>query len=289
LIFKFFQLADMLLLKTIPEVNWKGQGCTLKPKAKVLMAAPPKKKVKTHSVEVEEVEDEDKCKCLVSHRRCLPKKKKVNVAMVPALHYSKHHQGIKKNPIHLFYEVVPTGDDGKLGDNGDIHYHCLHGVHKVCTIKKTMKSNLTVLVNNLKSVTPMYNLYRILKDHDEPLMPNEIALASGKKVLDGRAEAEHLKILEMSTENIKKAFEDQKAHAAGPWDQEKIERLLTEWIVACDQPFSEVKQPEFVELLNYAHHGTSPLKIPQHNLVKRQVMKLGEEMVEEVHEMFLVE
>ena len=49
----------MLLLKTIPEVNQKGQGCTLKPKAKVLMAAPPKKKVKTHSVEVEEIKDEN--------------------------------------------------------------------------------------------------------------------------------------------------------------------------------------------------------------------------------------
>lgn len=59
MILKFFQLADMLPLKTIPEVNQKGQGHTLKPKAKVLMAAPPKKKVKTHSVEVEEIKDED--------------------------------------------------------------------------------------------------------------------------------------------------------------------------------------------------------------------------------------
>ena len=121
--------------------------------------------------------------------------------MVPALHYSKCCQGIKKNPIHLFYEVVPTGD-GKIGDDRDIHYCCLHGAHKVCTIKKTIKSNLTgafntvfhlsnlslaftVLVNNLKTITPMYNLYRILKDRDEPPTPNEIAMASGKKVLDG--------------------------------------------------------------------------------------------------------
>jgi hypothetical protein len=99
------------------------------------------------------------------------------------------------------------------------------------TPNKTMKSNLTgafnivfhlsnlsfaftALMNNLKSVTPMYNLHCILKDHDEPPTPDEIAMASGKKALDGRAEAEHFKILEMSTENIKKAFEDQKAHAA---------------------------------------------------------------------------
>jgi hypothetical protein len=43
----------------------------------------------------------------------------------------------------------------------------------------------TVLVNNLKSVTPIYNFYRILKDRDEPLTSNKIAMASGKKALDG--------------------------------------------------------------------------------------------------------
>ena len=43
----------------------------------------------------------------------------------------------------------------------------------------------TVLVNSLKSVTPMYNLYHILKDRDEPPTPDKIAMASGKKVLDG--------------------------------------------------------------------------------------------------------
>jgi len=37
------------------------------------------------------------------------------------------------------------------------------------------------------------------------------------------------------------------------------------------------------------HHGMSPLKILQQNSFKRQVMKLGEEMVKEVHEMFSVE
>ena len=72
----------------------------------------------------------------------------------------------------------------------------------------------TVLVNSLKSVTPMYNLYCILKDCDEPLTPDKISMASGKKVLDGQTMAKHLKILKMSMENIKKAFEDQKSCAA---------------------------------------------------------------------------
>ena len=48
----------------------------------------------------------------------------------------------------------------------------------------------------------------------------------------------------------------------GPWDQEKFKQLLTEWVVACDQPFDAVKKPEFVELMIYAHHPASSIKIP---------------------------
>jgi hypothetical protein len=72
-----------------------------------------------------------------------------------------------------------------------------------------------VLVNNLRvHVKPMYQLYCILKDQEEPPTPDDIAIASGKKELDGYAEAEYLKKLEKSSENIKKAFEDQKSRAA---------------------------------------------------------------------------
>ena len=46
----------MLPSKTIPEVNWKGQGHTLKSKGKA-STCPPKKRVKTQSVEAEEVQD----------------------------------------------------------------------------------------------------------------------------------------------------------------------------------------------------------------------------------------
>jgi hypothetical protein len=57
----------------------------------------------------------------------------------------------------------------------------------------------------------MYQLYCILKDQEEPPTPEEIAIASGKRELDGSAEVEYLKKLEKSSENIKKAFEDQKS------------------------------------------------------------------------------
>jgi hypothetical protein len=59
----------------------------------------------------------------------------------------------------------------------------------------------------------MFNLYCILKDRSEPPTPKEIEIASGKRHLDGKSEAEYLEKLEKSSENIKKAFQDQQARA----------------------------------------------------------------------------
>jgi hypothetical protein len=59
----------------------------------------------------------------------------------------------------------------------------------------------------------MYQLYSILKDRDKPSTPNEINIASAKWQLDWKAEAEYLQKLEKSLENIKKAFQNQQAHA----------------------------------------------------------------------------
>jgi hypothetical protein len=74
----------------------------------------------------------------------------------------------------------------------------------------------------------------------------------------------------------------------GPWDQETFEQLLTEWIVACDQPFDEVEKPEFVTMMNFVRHTGSPLKIPKRDGIKRRAMKMGEEIIEGVREMFMV-
>jgi hypothetical protein len=60
----------------------------------------------------------------------------------------------------------------------------------------------------------MYQFYCALKDREDPPMPEEINIASGKKQLDGHAEAQYSKKLEKSSENIKKVFEDQQAQVA---------------------------------------------------------------------------
>ena len=139
---------------------------------------------------------------------------------------------MKKSPIYFFYEIVPNGADGTPGDDGDVHYRCLHGSHKICTIKKSMRSNLNgksyafigclyrltlflVLVNNLRvHIKPMYRLYCFLKDREEPPTDHEIAYASGKKKLDWNSGSDFVKKLEGTSENIRKAFNDQQAQAS---------------------------------------------------------------------------
>lgn len=49
-----------------------------------------------------------------------------------------------------------------------------------------------------------------------------------------------------------------------PWDQDKFERLLAEWVAACDQPFEEVEKPEFIAMMEY---GQDPTKF---SLPKRE-------------------
>jgi hypothetical protein len=74
----------------------------------------------------------------------------------------------------------------------------------------------------------------------------------------------------------------------GPWNQEKFEKALMEWIIACDQPFDEVEKPEFIALMIITHHTSGPFKIPKRDGIKRCVMKMGEETIEGVQEMFQV-
>ena len=69
-------------------------------------------------------------------------------------------------------------------------------------------------MNNLRvHVGPMHQLYCLLKERAEPPTPTEIAVATGKRRLDGKAESEFLEKLYKSSENIKKAFQDQQTRA----------------------------------------------------------------------------
>ncbi|ESK82482.1 hypothetical protein Moror_8534 [Moniliophthora roreri MCA 2997] len=171
----------------------------------------------------------------------------------------------KRNPIYYFYEQVPTNSDGKPGAYGDKHYRCYHGKCKVLTITRAMKRSLNELIGHL---------------HELPA-PDEIEIASGKKVLDADTVAEYLGKLEAATETIVQAFQKQAAAA-----MEKFEQLLAEWIVACDQPFDKVTKPEFWALLTYTHHPSPTLNIPGQKAIQNRIMKMGESLREELKALF---
>ncbi|KIJ35055.1 hypothetical protein M422DRAFT_181239, partial [Sphaerobolus stellatus SS14] len=67
-----------------------------------------------------------------------------------------------------------------------------------------------------------------------------------------------------------------------PWDQKEFEKLLVEWVIACDQPFEEVKRPELKSLLNYVHHHSTKLNVPSATTAKHRVMKLGEMTIDDL-------
>jgi hypothetical protein len=61
-----------------------------------------------------------------------------------------------------------------------------------------------------------------------------------------------------------------------------------EWLIACDQPFEEVERPEFIAMMNLTHHNGASLKIPKRDGVKRRLMKMGDDVIEDVCNMFSV-
>ena len=63
----------------------------------------------------------------------------------------------------------------------------------------------------------------------------------------------------------------------------KFEKLLVEWIVACDQPFDEVEKPEFVSMMEYNRDPTK-FSLPK----KDGMMTLGENTIEDTKAMFVV-
>jgi len=58
-------------------------------------------------------------------------------------------------------------------------------------------------------------------------------------------------------------------------------------MVACDQPFTEVENPEFIAAMGYGR-TSSKFTLPKKDGICRQVMKLGKEIVEEMKAMFEV-
>lgn len=73
----------------------------------------------------------------------------------------------------------------------------------------------------------------------------------------------------------------------GTFDQDVFEKLLSEWIAACDHPFQEVERPEFQRVLQYVR-GCIPLEFPSADTVKRRIIDLSNTNIEETKVMIQV-
>ncbi|KAM6491786.1 hypothetical protein JOM56_012826 [Amanita muscaria] len=132
------ELADVLPSKTAP-ITKRSKMMTARSRQINSASVSSKAKSTAHVkksrkvIVVEEVEDED-----TSSPRDPPAIETMNNT-----EQIKKPGGVKRrNPVYLFYEVVPQNASGQPGDPGDKHYHCCHGNHKVLTVTKPMKSNL---------------------------------------------------------------------------------------------------------------------------------------------------
>ena len=127
----------------------------------------------------------------------------------------------------------------------------------------------------------MHQLYLVLYSRScnsiQP-SPEEVLYASGKMPFDPLIHAEYVEKLDAPAASIKEAFARQQAKAAmhlvivfyhnnsnrsnrNPGTR-VIERLLIEWIAACDQPFDEVEKPEFIAMMEYGRDPTK-FSLPQ--------------------------
>ncbi|KAF5317589.1 hypothetical protein D9758_018466 [Tetrapyrgos nigripes] len=170
----------------------------------------------------------------------------------------------RTNPIYLFFKEVSVNAKGLVGEKGDRHFQCLHGSQHILTITKKMNGSL-----------------------NGPITQQEIDIAAGRASLDATFQAALDDEIEKRQETIKESFSRQQAAAQEPWDQAKFKDLLVKWIVACNQPFTEVEQQEFVDLLQYVHHSGGTLQIPKQDAIRHKVFKLGENTIKEMREMFL--
>jgi hypothetical protein len=135
----------------------------------------------------------------------------------------------------------------------------------------------------------MYRIYLVMKERPpDEITPDVIAIASGKVVLDLAAMMQWLGKYESTSSTIQSAFQRQVDAAAGPWEQDKFEDMLTKWVVATDQPFYTVDEAEFRDLLIYTHHPSPNLKIPHRDAIKRRIMRMGEDAITATREMFRV-
>jgi hypothetical protein len=119
----------------------------------------------------------------------------------------------------------------------------------------------------------MYKLYQVLKDkqaHQEHPTTLKLDLAGGrcthtdaagiayfqKLAANQEAKARAQKVCSLSSQFVYIRYNIQE-----PSNHKKWERLLVDWIMLSNQPFTVVNDLRFNELLEYTHHGNESLNV----------------------------
>ncbi|KAJ6631120.1 hypothetical protein B0H10DRAFT_1938664 [Mycena sp. CBHHK59/15] len=204
------ELVDSLLSKTVLD-RFGGSRC--KQKAITTTEKPPKKKRNCRTSS----SDPTISFAIPSAR---------SSSSIPVTQTSTQPQAPRRNPVYLFHKQVNLNSAGEPGKNGDKHYQCLHGNHKVITVTKAMKYSVNGLVGYLKSHAElMHHLYQILyaqsqeneKETGRSNQPTEkeIKITSGNCVFDDVAEQSYMaKLRKGLPSTIGEAFEQQKVKLA---------------------------------------------------------------------------
>ncbi|KAJ7762079.1 hypothetical protein B0H14DRAFT_2633974 [Mycena olivaceomarginata] len=196
---------------------------------------------------------------------------------VPKRQRKKQKTGPQTNPEIGVDLAGPSNsaepDTEEEVNKGDNFYRCRHGSakskKKVLKITTAMRGSLNGLSQHLKSNAPhMYRLYEIMhsKERTTPITSEEIDVAEGRTTFAVREElVTWLDKLAGASgryqQSLRESFNRASEKSAGPWNQAEFERLLVEWLIACDQPFQEVERPEFRRLMQYVYHRAEELSI----------------------------
>ncbi|KAG9226778.1 hypothetical protein CCMSSC00406_0009676 [Pleurotus cornucopiae] len=203
-------------------------------------------------------------------------------------------KGKPRSMIYLFYEQVTCDSNGKSVP-GDQYYRCYHGnPPKTLRITAAMKNSTNSLVGHIQHNFPMlHRLYEAIKARGTPPTPEELDIAANRAPMNAEAVTKFVTGLEKQSASIVAAFqlqlEKNKASLAPMFDQEMFERLLAEWMAACDQPFMEVDRPELQKLLQYTFYhggGSKEIHIPNHTTMNTKIMKFGKQALDDIIVMF---
>ncbi|KAJ8456982.1 hypothetical protein ONZ45_g18499 [Pleurotus djamor] len=198
-------------------------------------------------------------------------------------------RGGKRNPIYLFYEEVKAPINAPF-PKGERRYVCYHdGARKQMKVTAGMKYSTTGLVQHLRKFPLQFRLYEVLKNRKQPPTAQEIEVAANRIPMTPESLSTFVRAQEKQSADIRDLFDKQKSKDKATFKQDLFDKLLTEWIVSCDQPFTEVDRPEFRALIDYVYQTgdhKEDLQIPSHTTVRTKIMDNGEKSMKAMVEMF---